>query len=66
MESSSVRAAANNGGGLGLNMTTLSFFYVKKKFRIVSLKDYNVLNSIISIDTITNNDIIQSRIWVKR
>jgi len=48
-------------------MTTLSFFYAKKKFLLVSLKrNLNINNSILSSDTITNNDIIQSRIWVKR
>jgi hypothetical protein len=48
-------------------MTTLSFFYAKKKFPLVSLKrNLNINNSILSSDTITNNDIIQSRIWVKR
>ena len=69
MESSSVRAAANNGGALGLNMTTLPFFStnLQMDFPLVSLKrNLNINNSILSSDTITNNDIIQSRIWVKR
>ena len=47
-------------------MTTPLFFYVKKKFLLVRLKNNCNVNSILSTDTITNNDIIQAQIWVKR